>query len=78
MIDDKFRIVVALVVTGVWAVLALSTIATGAYTALGAATPVMMIVVGFLFGYKSEARKNGAVHADVDAHSSDLSDWGGG
>lgn len=32
--------------------LALATLFTKDYTALGAVTPVMMIVVGFLFGFK--------------------------
>jgi hypothetical protein len=40
----------------VWAIVALASLYTEHYTALTAITPVMLIVTGFLFGY----RKNGS------------------
>jgi hypothetical protein len=55
--NDHLRNTIAALVAGVWAVVALSTLITRDYTALGAVTPVMLVVVGFLFGYKTEQRK---------------------
>lgn len=52
--SEGLRTGIAIAVALVWVVLALSTIITQNYTALGAVTPVMMIVVGFLFGSKKE------------------------
>jgi uncharacterized membrane protein YjjP (DUF1212 family) len=44
--------VLAFVVSGVWAAVALSSVLTQDYTALSIVTPVMLIVAGFLFGRK--------------------------
>lgn len=56
MANEGLRTGIAIAVALVWVVLALSTIITKEFTALGAVTPVMMIVVGFLFGSKKEQK----------------------
>ena len=71
---------IAGVVTFVWAATALSTVYTGNFVALGSVTPVMMIVAGFLFGYRVELKKpsgNGSEEPPgiPRPRSSDLSDW---
>jgi hypothetical protein len=53
---DQFTALFALGVGLVWAIVALASLYTEQYTALTAITPVMLIVTGFLFGY----RKNGS------------------
>ena len=47
--------VIALLVAGVWALVALISLLLKDYTGLSIVTPVMVIVAGFLFGFK----KNG-------------------
>lgn len=63
----------------VWAIIALSTLITANYTALGAVTPVMMIVVGFLFGFRNESKKISQEQqpppATLPPVNRDLSDW---
>lgn len=54
MTNEFLRNLIAALVVLVWATLALSTLFTQNFTALGAVTPVMMIVVGFLFGFRRE------------------------
>jgi hypothetical protein len=73
-----FRAFIALIVVFVWAILAISTLLTQNYTALGAVTPVMMIVVGFLFGYRREVQLPPV--DELQEHKrkrpkNDLSDW---
>lgn len=43
---------VTVVVVLVWAVIALASVLTKEYTGLASVTPVMLIVCGFLFGYR--------------------------
>lgn len=45
---------VAIVVVIVWSVAAVVAFFTANFEELGIVTPVMMIVVGFVFGYKAE------------------------
>lgn len=49
------RTFIAGAVVSVWMITALASVITKDYTSLGAVTPVMMIVAGFLFG----SRPNG-------------------
>lgn len=49
----------ALLVAGVWAIVALASLIISDYTALATVTPVMLVVTGFLFGAKG-ASKNGS------------------
>jgi hypothetical protein len=46
----SMRSFIAAAVVSVWSITSLASIVTGNYTSLGAVTPVMMIVAGFLFG----------------------------
>ena len=52
---DQLVYIIALVVAGVWATVSLVSLLLKDYTGLTIVTPVMVIVAGFLFGYK----KNG-------------------
>lgn len=47
--------ILALAIAFVWSVVAISSVITKEYNSLAIITPVMLIVAGFLFGYK----KNG-------------------
>lgn len=51
----KFTIrdLIAIAVVSVWTITALTSVLTKNFTSLGAVTPVMMIVAGFLFGTRS-------------------------
>ena len=49
--------VLALIISGVWATVALASLLIREYTALTIVTPVMLMVSGFLFGLK--VTKNG-------------------
>lgn len=70
------RTFIALIVVLVWAILALSTLFTKSYAAFGAATPVAMIVVGFLFGQSRQINGNYQVKEKPNNEiSRDLSDW---
>jgi glucose uptake protein GlcU len=69
---EKLRTGIALLVASVWAIVAISTLVTSNYTALGAVTPVMMIVVGFLFGYKNEKK---LIQNGTNPANKDLTDW---
>jgi hypothetical protein len=53
--SDRLRVVIAITIGGVWAVVTLASLATGAYTPLTVTTPVMLVMAGFLFSSK----KNG-------------------
>ena len=55
MSKDFLTTILALVIAFVWAVVAISSVVTQEYNSLAIITPVMLIVAGFLFGYK----KNG-------------------
>lgn len=50
---DSLTTLLALIITGVWAVVALVSLYTKEYAPLGAITPVMLLVAGFLFGYRT-------------------------
>lgn len=49
----SMRNIIAGAVVGVWSITALASVLTRDYTSLGAVTPVMMIVSGFLFGSRN-------------------------
>lgn len=49
----SMRNLIAGAVVSVWTITALASIITNNYTSLGAVTPVMMIVAGFLFGTRN-------------------------
>lgn len=49
----SMRTFIAGAVVCVWTITALASVITNNYTSLGAVTPVMMIVAGFLFGTKT-------------------------
>jgi hypothetical protein len=49
----SMRNFIAGAVVAVWIITALASILTSNFTSLGAVTPVMMIVAGFLFGSKN-------------------------
>jgi ATP/ADP translocase len=49
----SMRTFIAGSVVCVWIITALASVITKDYTSLGAVTPVMMIVAGFLFGSRS-------------------------
>ena len=46
---DTVVIVLAFIISGVWAVSAIGSLVTKEYTSLSIITPVMLIVTGFLF-----------------------------
>lgn len=50
---EQLTTALAIVVAAVWAVAALAAILNGRTTVLAAITPVMLIVAGFLFGYRT-------------------------
>ena len=52
---DELVYIIALIVAGVWAIVSLVSLLLKDYTGLTIVTPVMVIVAGFLFGFK----KNG-------------------
>jgi hypothetical protein len=52
---ERLVYIIALVVAGVWAIVSLVSLLLKDYTGLTIVTPVMVIVAGFLFGFK----KNG-------------------
>lgn len=52
------RTFIAGAVVSVWSITAIGSLITNNYTALGAVTPVMMIVAGFLFGSKPSPPNN--------------------
>jgi ATP/ADP translocase len=54
----SMRTFIAGAVAAVWIVTALASVITTNYTSLGAVTPVMMIVVGFLFGSRPSSNGN--------------------
>jgi ATP/ADP translocase len=57
-LELSMRNIIAGAVVGVWSITALASIITSDYTSLGAVTPVMMIVSGFLFGSRSSNGKS--------------------
>jgi ATP/ADP translocase len=48
----------ALIVAGVWAIVAITSLIISDYTALATVTPVMLVVTGFLFGAKGTTDKD--------------------
>jgi hypothetical protein len=54
---DQLTTVLAIVVATVWAVAALTATLTGETPVLAAITPVMLVVAGFLFGYRSSTKE---------------------
>ena len=59
MTRDNLTTILALVVAGVWATVAIASLIIQEYAALTAVTPVMLVVAGFLFGVKGGIHKNG-------------------
>jgi len=59
MTKDNLTTLLALVVAGVWATVAIASLIIQEYAALTAVTPVMLVVAGFLFGVKGGVSKNG-------------------
>jgi len=55
MTKDMLTTILALTIALVWSIVAISSVITKDFNALAIITPVMLIVAGFLFGYK----KNG-------------------
>jgi len=55
MNKESLTTILALLIAVVWSLVAISSVITKEYNSLGIITPVMLIVAGFLFGYK----KNG-------------------
>ena len=56
---EQLTTVMALIVSGVWAIVAIASLLIKEYTALTVVTPVMLIVAGFLFGVKVTKNGNG-------------------
>jgi hypothetical protein len=49
---DQLKIIFALAIGVVWIIVTVVSVITKEYAALTAVTPVMLVVAGFLFGYK--------------------------
>lgn len=49
---ETLTTILALLVAVVWSVVAIASVITAQYNSLAIITPVMLIVAGFLFGYK--------------------------
>lgn len=58
---DLLTTVLALIISLVWATVALSSLVIHEYTALTVVTPVMLVVSGFLFGLKVTKNGNGKI-----------------
>ena len=56
---EQLITVLALLISLVWAIVALASLVIHEYTALTAVTPVMLVVSGFLFGLKVTKNGNG-------------------
>jgi hypothetical protein len=56
MTRDQLTSYLALLIAGVWAIVALASMIIKDYTALAAITPVMLIVTGFLFGVRGNGK----------------------
>lgn len=52
MNKEALTTILALLIALVWAVVAIASVITQEYNSLAIITPVMLIVAGFLFGYK--------------------------
>jgi hypothetical protein len=60
---DREQLIIrfALAVLGIWCLVVLVSLVLKDYTVLTAITPVMLIVTGFLFGFRGDGKgKNGA------------------
>lgn len=55
MNKETLTTILALIIASVWSIVAIASVITQEYNSLAIITPVMLIVAGFLFGYK----KNG-------------------
>lgn len=59
MMNREYLIaIIALIVAGVWAVVALASLLIEDYTGLTIVTPIMGIVSAFLFGLKKNGKDN--------------------
>jgi len=57
---DLLTTVIALMISGVWSIVAIYSLYIREYTALTIVTPVMLVVAGFLFGLRvTRDSKNG-------------------
>jgi hypothetical protein len=56
---DPLTTALALIISVVWATIALASIVIREYAALTIVTPVMLVVAGFLFGLKVTRNGNG-------------------
>lgn len=89
MSNDKVRTYIAFWVTGVWGITVVAAIFIKDYTVLKIITPVVLIVMGFLFGFKDPRKSSNITesrepnsHTERTEHkpepeprSKDLSDW---
>jgi ATP/ADP translocase len=78
--NERLRNSIAVLVAGVWAISAIDGILTQNWTGLGIVTPMMMLIGGFLFGFKHEAKKVDEKSDEIKPPSSrdisdDLADW---
>jgi len=56
---DTLTTILALMISGVWSIVALTSLIIRDYTALTVVTPVMLVVAGFLFGFRVTKEGNG-------------------
>ncbi len=54
---ERLTTIIALVVTFIWALVAVVAFVERDYSALTAVTPVMLVVAGFLFGYRERSEE---------------------
>jgi hypothetical protein len=78
--NEHLRNGIAVLVACVWALAAVDGILTQNWTGLGIVTPMMMLIGGFLFGFKHEAKKADEKPSEIKPPSSrgrndDLADW---
>ena len=58
MTRETLTTILALSIAFVWSIVAISSVITKDYNSLAIITPVMLIVAGFLFGYKKNGDDN--------------------
>ena len=59
MSKDTLTTILALMIALVWSIVAISSVITKDFNSIAIITPVMLIVAGFLFGYKRGNDGNG-------------------
>lgn len=59
MTNDALRKWAAIVIIAIWSIAAIVALVTADVLVLGAVTPVMMFVVGFLFGFRPPSFNSG-------------------